>query len=643
MKKAVVIGLVALLILGAGAGLSAWFLLRSDTQARPPKTSLGRFATAADFVRAYKNGLSYGRGGAEDGMMLKSAAPTGAPNQTAGTSSEVPQHSNTNVQVAGVDEADIVKNDGNYIYAISGNNVFIVAAHPAQTARVVSKIDFGQAGGLSEMFVNGNRLVVIGDTGYAERMPVNGKSDIARGSRTFIKVYDVTDRAKPVPVRTVEYEGSYSTARMIGKDLHVVLTTTPYYALYDQKDVKTSDIIPRVSDTAGEAAASFSPAVGYRDIQVMDPKQFTSFLSVVSLPIEGGGASLDKRVIAGYSDNVFASTDSLYVASTEYQYGGMWPETNQNERTTVYKFKFNGPTTAFVASGEVPGTILNQFSMDESNGFFRIATTIGYVSREGSNSTNNVYVLDPKMKISGKLEGLARGEKIYSARFLGNRAYLVTFKKVDPLFVLDLADPAAPRVLGQLKIPGFSDYLHPYDETHVIGVGKNTVEASPEEGGNFAWYQGLKIAIFDVSDVANPKEMHKVEVGDRGTDSYALNDHKAFLFDREKNLLVLPVMLAELTAEQKASPTHQANDYGSFTYQGAYVYDVSLAGGFQLKGRITHVDDMAKLNSSYGYYESSDAVRRSLWIGDNLFTVSESKVKANRLSDLGEVATVNLR
>jgi len=293
----------------------------------------------------------------------------------------------------------------------------------------------------------------------------------------------------------------------------------------------------------------------------------------------------------------------------------------------------------------VPGTTLNQFSMDEASGFFRIATTLGEVSREGSSATNNVYILTPDMKVAGKLEGLAPGEKIYSVRFLGNRGYLVTFKKVDPLFVIDLADPAAPRVLGELKIPGFSDYLHPYDETHVIGVGKNTVEAGPEEAGNFAWYQGMKLAIFDVSDVANPKEMHKVEIGDRGTDSYALEDHKAFLFDREKNLLVLPVLLAELTAQQKASPDRKAYDYGSYTYQGAYVYDVSLEGGFTLKGRITHVENPGELNkdSGYGYYGADDSVKRSLYIGSNLYTVSGTTIKANRLSDLGEVATVKLQ
>ncbi len=172
-------------------------------------------------------------------------------------------------------------------------------------------------------------------------------------------------------------------------------------------------------------------------------------------------------------------------------------------------------------------------------------------------------------------------------------------------------------------------------------MGKNTVEAEPGEG-NFAWYQGMKIALFDVTDVSHPQEMYKVEIGDRGTDSYALHDHRAFLFDREKNLLVLPVLLAELTGEQKASGDAQANDYGTYVYQGAYVYDISLEEGFDLEGRVTHLDDPSGLERGYYYYGADDSIMRSLYIGDYLYTVSGAMVKVNRLEGLGEVAAVRL-
>jgi inhibitor of cysteine peptidase len=645
MKKIVIIVLISALWFGVVAGATAYyFMRRNDVRATP--TSLRKFASADEFIRAFKNGREYQYGFAEDGMVMKSATPSTA----SGSAEErALDHSTTNVQVEGVDEADVVKNDGNYIYAISGNSVFVVAAYPAAEARVVSRIDFETGMTPGDLFIKGDRLVVIGSAGYAYE--TQGQEEIApypRGDTTFIKVYDISNRKKPGLIRTVEYEGTYSAARMVDGNVHVVLTTYPYYALYEKKGIEPADIIPGFRDSldgSSSAALGLAPACGYREVDVVDPERFTSFLSIVSFSLDGLGGDLNKKVIAGYSDNVYASVENLYVASAEWRYYTGWRDIGGGDesKTTVYKFAFKGPSTKYITSAQVPGTILNQFSMDESNGYFRIATTRGHVSREGSSSTNNVYILNPGMKMAGRLEGLAQGESIYSVRFIGARAYLVTFKKVDPLFVLDLADPNNPRVLGELKIPGYSDYLHPYDETHIIGVGKNTVEAGPEESGNFAWYQGMKIAIFDVSDVANPREMHKVEIGDRGTDSYALNDHKAFLFDREKNLLVLPVMLAELTAEQKSSPDRRAYDYGSYTFQGAYVYNVSLEGGFQLKGRVTHIDNPAELEQGYGYYDSAEAVRRALYIGDNLYTVSEAKIKVNGLGDLGEVATVTLK
>jgi inhibitor of cysteine peptidase len=639
MKKPVALILILVLVLGAGVGVGAYYLLRSGTAAEPPHGYLQKFKSAGELLSAFKKGTSVNRYQRMDGM-AKSAVPT---TQSLSESEGTPQHSTTNVQVEGVDEADIVKNDGRFIYAVSGGSVVIALAYPADKARVLSRIPLDKASGIN-LFINSNRLAVIGTTYVQAEPKTEGGMMPPRGNLTFARVYDISNPEKPGLVRNIQYEGSYSDARMIGGNVHVVLTTNPYYVLYDRKDPGISDIIPRYSDTPGEQA-DFKLVGDYRDIETVNPKEFTSFLSVLSFPLAGGAESLNKRVIAGYSDNVYASTENLYVASSQYGAFYDFPVMREDaqDKTTIYKFKFDGPKTTYAGSGEVPGTVLNQFSMDEAGSYFRIATTVGHVSREGSKSTNNVYVLGPDMKMAGKLEGLAPGEKIYSARFLGNRAYLVTFKKVDPFFVLDLSDPASPKVLGALKIPGYSDYLHPYDENHVIGIGKNTVEANPEEGGSFAWYQGMKIAIFDVTDVANPKEMHKLEIGDRGTDSYALNDHKAFLFDRAKNLLVLPVLLAELTPEQKAAPDRQAYDYGNFTFQGAYVYDVSLANGIQLKGRITHIDNPAELsNRGYYYYDSNSAVQRSLYIGNSLYTVSQSKIKINDLATLGDQGTINL-
>jgi uncharacterized secreted protein with C-terminal beta-propeller domain len=295
---------------------------------------------------------------------------------------------------------------------------------------------------------------------------------------------------------------------------------------------------------------------------------------------------------------------------------------------------------AFAGQGVVPGHILNQFSMDEYNGNFRIATTVGEVWNQENQSKNNVYVLNKDMNLVGSLEGLAPGEKIYSARFMGERAYVVTFKKVDPLFVLDMKDATNPRVLGKLKIPGYSDYLHPYDETHIIGIGKDTVESGY---GTFAWYQGMKMAIFDVTDVTNPKEMFKTIIGDRGTNSEALNDHKAFLFDKEKGLLVIPINLYEISPEIKKQygdgETISSPQYGEQTFLGAMVFDVSLTKGIVERGRISHISAEEELKAGY-YYDNTSQIRRSLFMDNVLYTFSEKMLKANTLDTLAGISEV---
>jgi uncharacterized secreted protein with C-terminal beta-propeller domain len=241
------------------------------------------------------------------------------------------------------------------------------------------------------------------------------------------------------------------------------------------------------------------------------------------------------------------------------------------------------------------------------------------------------------METVGKLEGLAPREDIYSARFAGDRCYVVTFKKVDPLFVIDLANPTNPHVLGKLKIPGFSNYLHPYDENHVIGLGK---EATESESGDFAWYQGLKISLFDVTDVTNPREIAKIEVGDRGTDSPALSDPHAFLFSLERNLLIIPILEAKIDSSNYGGNPPD-NAYGDYVYQGAYVFKISLEG-ITLLGRVTHLKEGELMKSGY-YMESDNMITRSLYIGDYLYTISSTMIKISNLTNLKEVNVVILK
>jgi uncharacterized secreted protein with C-terminal beta-propeller domain len=308
--------------------------------------------------------------------------------------------------------------------------------------------------------------------------------------------------------------------------------------------------------------------------------------------------------------------------------------------TDIHRFRIRGGSVEYACSARVPGTILDQFSMDEFRGHLRVATHAGTVLRMGVGSaTNSVYVLDDALNITGGLTGLAPGEYLHSVRFMGERAYLVTFKKVDPLFVIGLADPAAPTLLGALKIPGFSDYLHPWSEHLLIGVGLDTVEA---EEGNFAWFQGVKVSLFDVSDPTDPRELSTLVIGHRGSNTPVRTDHHAFLPIPHRGLAVLPVSVSMIE-----EPNGKANQGGVPVWQGAYVLDISENLGIQVMGTISHGDGG---DCGESYYWGADPsypgpncqVDRALYIGDVLYTLSPRLIKANSLLTLATLGRLSL-
>ncbi|RYD02680.1 hypothetical protein N752_23790 [Desulforamulus aquiferis] len=282
------------------------------------------------------------------------------------------------------------------------------------------------------------------------------------------------------------------------------------------------------------------------------------------------------------------------------------------------------------------GHPLNQFSMDEHKDYFRIATTSQDFKLNGPReSKNNIYILDADLHLAGQITGIAPTERIYSARFMGDRAYLVTFRQVDPLFVVDLANPSSPKILGELKIPGYSDYLHPYDENHLIGIGREVSELEPQLDQEMILptptrIQGVKIALFDVTNPSAPRELSKYVLERNDSDSPALRDHRAVLFNKERNLLALPInhstfRLMDLP-EREIMPGHQS-------WQGVYVFNISPAQGIKLQGTIEH----APVKNQY------NPVKRSLFIDNNLYTISEQLIKINSLSTLEEVKQIKLQ
>ncbi len=688
-------------------------------------------------------------------------APSASP-QAAGTATGSQDYSTTNIQVAGVDESDFVKNDGKYIYDIVGSKVVISDVFPADGAKIVSTLDFN--GTPAGLFVNGDRLVVMGNqnsfyyggpvplqSGVAERPMIRCSQEtgcpapVYQPPKAFVYVYDISDRASPVLKRNVTIDGSYTNSRMVGDYVYVI-----FNSYVNGGDNVT---LPTVTSNGNEKAVQAS------DVYYFDaPDSSYTLTTIMSVNTKDDLQDYtSKEILMGYSQNIYVSQGNIYVTYQKtlsyYDYmdtlldralmpslpadivseidgvrNAQMPqyakfgnitqilqdyfsnltEEQQNslqtslqgkmeqvqaeiekemQKTVIHRISISNGAIDYKAHGEVPGSVLNQFSMDESNGYFRIATTTrssfievaipgnvgmaettvartasaGAVSQNASpmsgqaveptvakpveppaanqpTMSNNVYVLDMSLNTVGKLENIAPDESIYAARFMGNRAYLVTFKSIDPLFVIDLSDPASPKILGQLKIPGFSDYLHPYDETHIIGVGKEvneSVDADKVHSPNAVYYTavgGVKLSLFDVSDVSNPKEIAKVAIGDRGTDSEALRDHKAFLFNRDKGLLVIPIMLYQKSLEPFF--------YGGYEWQGAYVFNVSLDNGFAFRGRITHAPGGA--NSTSYYYYGPYSVTRSLYIDGVLYTVSQKEIKMNSLGDLSELNKIDL-
>jgi uncharacterized secreted protein with C-terminal beta-propeller domain len=315
----------------------------------------------------------------------------------------------------------------------------------------------------------------------------------------------------------------------------------------------------------------------------------------------------------GGASTMYVSLDNIYVT---------YPTWSDGQYTSIYRISINGNALNFEAKGSVPGYVLNQYSMDENNGYFRLATTW-----QGTTQMNNLYVLNMNLNLTGKLENLAPNERIYSARFMGDKAYLVTFRQVDPFFVIDLSNPENPKVAGELKIPGYSSYLHPYDENHVIGLGKenNTV----------------KLSLFDVTNVNSPAEVDKYVVEGDYSDSQALQDPKAFLFDKQKELLVIPVSVTQYGVVGGVGGTTKEPYYGGF-WQGAFVFKLNSAG-FTLQGAVTHQETTTNpQNGDYYSYDYNKWVNRALYIGNVLYTVSNAKVVLNSLTDLTQIAEVNL-
>lgn len=567
-------------------------------------------------------------------------APTGA-NKNELLDNVTDSHSTTNVQVQGVDEGDIVKTNGDFIYYLNNQSLYIFNTQTIET-KLVKTIELGEKfrNYARELYIDENYITVIGEENI-NRIDFLSKDNIEENKAkekdydyrhattvTAMYIFDINSYEL---VKTIKTEGNYISSRKIDNNIYLV-TNRYLYAYLTNED----NVLPIFAETDGDESIC-------KEIAVQDIKYFPdieektcNYMLITSLDLSNinNKATIDTYLGAG--TEIYCSKENLYVTRVErpnvYYRGfisgtplainGMDTQESKEEpkvATKIHKFKLLDGAVKYVATGEVTGELLNQYSMDENKGYFRITTT--------SNDGNSLYVLNEKLEMVGKVENLAKGEKIYATRFMGDKCYIVTYKTVDPLYVIDLSEPTNPTVLGELKLPGYSTYLHPLGENYLIGFGEDSVEKSyiDWEGKTqvTAYNVGLKLAIFDVSDLKNPKEIHSVRIGGRGSSSTLLNNPRTLYYDAEAEIFAFPATLCEETKfYQDGTPM-----YGDVVFSGALVYDLNVEDGINLRGKIEH-------NKTKKYYND---IERIISIGENFYTISPEMIKVTNIETMEEI------
>lgn len=591
----------------------------SQTESGDPR--LKPFASAAE-MKAYLAEQAENRWNTRGDIGFGLLGPiAGSPMPAAGEADQAApaaEFSTTNLQEPGVDESDRVKTDGQYLYVATGDRLRIV--------RVDSPEQMAEVGGLQleaptdALYLRGDRIVALSGRGYF----FDGSQPIALGAslvppdlflqETTVTIVSVADPSSPKVESTLSFEADLVTSRMIGDRLHLVLTTYPGLPPSPAEIMATplDEMIPDSTvSVAGQVARAGNIAEWNDFYRPSDPDGY-GMTTVVSLDIADPAGSAESTAVLADAGAIYASTEALYVTDTAYTY---WAEVR--ETTDIYKFDLTGGTAAYAGSGSVPGRVLNQFSMGEHERYFRIATTDSGVFAPGGQqapSSSAVYVLGPDgdgLQVVGKVEGIAPGESLYAARFIGTRGFLVTFKKIDPLFTLDLADPANPVIVGELKVPGYSEYLHMLDDNHLLAVGKDA-----DDMGSFAWFQGVQLSLFDISAFDKPALKDKQVLGTRGTESEALWNHKAFNHYPSLEALAIPVELYEGGTG--------GSEYGEHTFSGVYVFHVNAEEGIDLLGRVATADA-----ASYGM-----GWCRTVFIGQTLYAVTGSGIHAVPFGEL---------
>ena len=575
------------------------------------ENDLPRFASMEELRNVLENNNSNSRQAKSMNQeILDDTVITSETQEQTDTSSD---YSMTNVQVDGVDEADIVKTDGEFIYYISNQKIYILSKNLELISTIDNINNEKEKFIPKELYINNDKLIILGNYSKFSTNNISNKNteiididesqeiltdDVIINSENFAKamVYDINKKDSPKFIREVGLDGFYINSRMINDNIYFVSSKNILY----NNNLKDEEILPYTEDSIRDENKKM---ISYYDIAYFKDVNTYNYMIVGGFNINNS-EEVQTETFFGASDNIYANKENLYITELKIE--------NNMDKTIIYKFKLGENGIILECKGEVEGYLNNQFSMDEYEGNLRVATTISkneiyYDSTDttivmGTNQdvSNKLTILDDNLKEIGKIENMAQDEKIYAVRFIGKIGYIVTFKQTDPLFVIDLSDPTNPIIKGELKIPGYSSYLHPYDDTHIIGIGYNTKENS--SGGIVN--TNMKISMFDISDLENPREMYTMDIGEEYVYSELEYNHKALFINKDKNLIGFPL-----------------------TYNGKNSFiliKINLENGFEKYNEITK-----ELN-----YKTN--INRGIYINSVFYTLAENEIISYDLNTMKE-------
>lgn len=531
-------------------------------------------------------------------------------------------YSKTNNQVENVDEADIVKTDGNNIYYCANSRIYILDNDLNQKAVIEEKGDFNPY----QIFLNGKNLVIFGNI-YKSTTEIRTvgdettknsfveKEDIAVSYRpkTVVKIYDVSDVENPTQKREISVDGRYIDGRMIENNVYFV--STYYMSLCDDvRNLEDSDILPSYKDSAISDETKMIEASNIAYFEKNNEEEL-EYSIVVGFSLDNNEEAKVETFL-GESNEIYVSENNLYIISKNYS--RYW----SIKDTTIYKFNLKDGEVLASGSVTVDGSLKNQFSIDEYNGNLRVATTVNvnnflidenmdFMGAPVEKYENRLLVFNENLEKIGEIENLIEDEEIYSVRFIGNVGYIVTFKEIDPLWVIDLSDPTNPIVKGKLEIPGYSSYLHPWDETHIIGFGYNVKDNGYGDVRN----DTIKLSMFDISDLGNPKEIFNISFDHKNTYTSIFDDHKGLFINKDKNLIGFPVNWFS-----------SSDNYNS---TGLILYKVDLENN--------KFEEISKLTSKgYGF------VQRGIYIGDNIYCLYLDRIVKYDINSFEEGKRIEL-